>query len=81
MKVILRLQKGITTKAIDIPESCVRGDYRLPVHREMKAYLIGQIQDMITPETTQNKCLIFRWNRVDKWGNSNYPIMDLVDIY
>ena len=81
MKVILRIQKGFTTKTVNLPENLVRTEFRMPVHREMKIQVMREVQDMITPETTQNKCLIFRWNGKDTWGNSNYPIMDLVDIY
>lgn len=80
MKVKLRLQNGIITGSLDIPDHCLR-EYKIPVHREMKAHLIGQIQDMITPETTQNKCLIFRWDGKSKWGGNDHPIMDLVDIF
>lgn len=80
MKVKLRLQTGIVTGGyVEIPDKCL-GEYKLPIHREMKAHLIGQIQDMITPETTQNKCLIFKWDGKSRWGG-NYPIMDLVDIF
>ena len=81
MKVVLRLQHGVTTKTIDIPDNCVRTEFKMPVHRAMKAHLIGEVQDLITPETTQNKCLIFRWNRKDRWGSNDAPIMDLVDIF
>lgn len=80
MKVILRIQKGIVTKAIDVPENCVRTDYRVPIHRPMVAKFIGEIQDMASA-FPENKQLIFKWDRTSTWGNSAYPIMDLVDIH
>lgn len=36
MKVKLRLQNGIVTGAVNVPENCVRTMYKLPIHREMK---------------------------------------------
>lgn len=81
MKVKLRIQKGIITGPINIPDNCLYTEYRLPLHREMGAKLIGDVQDMITSATTRNKCLIFRWNQRDFWGSTKEPIMDLVDYY
>ncbi len=82
MKVILRLNKGITTKAINIPESCVRGDYRLPYTKEMTAALIGTVQE--AGARFSSPYLVFKWDRKSVWGNGNakepIPIMDLVDV-
>lgn len=80
MKVILRINKGITTKTIDIPERLIKTEYKVPFHKPMTSALFNQVQDLLTPETTVGKCMIFRWNGKDTWGSGS-PIMDLVDFY
>jgi len=82
MKVILRITGGITSKTIDIPERLVMTEFKVPLRPKMSlvSMIKEPMQEMITPETTQNKALIFRWNRKDKWGGK-LPIMDLEDYY
>ena len=80
MKVILRIATGITTKTLNLPEHIVRTEYKVPLYPPMKSALFNQIQDALTPESTHQKCLIFRWNGKDKWGSGS-PIMDLVDYF
>jgi hypothetical protein len=77
MKVILRIQKGIMTNSIDIPDNCVKIGYYLPFYRPMNAKFIGDAQDLIT-SSVMEKCLRFEWNGRDTLGN--YPIMDLIEV-
>jgi hypothetical protein len=82
MKVILRLNKGITTKTINIPESCVRTEFRVPWQKEMNAAQMGQVLELGAHFSQPH--LIFRWDRKSIWGNGKaeekIPIMDLVEV-
>lgn len=79
-KVILRFQGGILSQQIKIPTSCLKSEYKLPLNRKMGYMLIGEVQDLLNPETTQNKCLIFKWDGNSTWG-IKIPILDLIDYY
>ncbi len=82
MKVILRIRGGITTKTIELPKRLVMSEFKVPLIPKMNLALFSNesVQGLITPDSTQNKCLVFRWDRKSKWGSGS-PIMDLVDYY
>ncbi len=82
MKVILRLNKGITTKTITIPDNCVSTEFRVPWEKVMNAAQMGQVMELGARFSIPY--LVFRWDRKSIWGNGNaeqkIPIMDLVEV-
>lgn len=82
MKVILRIAGGITTKTLNISESLVATEFRVPIIKKMNLAIFQkeQVQELLTPESTKQKCLIFRWDGKSRWGSGS-PIMDLVDCF
>ncbi len=82
MKVILRITGGITTKTVYLPESIVMTEFKVPLYPKMSlvSFMKEPVQELLTPESTKQKCLIFRWDGKSKWGSGS-PIMDLVDYY
>lgn len=78
MKVILRINKGIMTRKVNVPDKCVATDFRVPVGEKIIAHNIGIISEY--PKVgVFPRYLVFRWDRISMAGGG-LPIMDLVDI-
>lgn len=77
MKAFLRLNKGLLTKKLNIPDICVRTDFRVPWTMPITANQIGDIT--IARATMNAHCLVFKWDKVSQDGNG-IPILDLVDV-
>lgn len=79
MKVFLRLNTGILTKSINIPDHCLRTEFLLPWAPPIKLADVSSIQEFSIAEFTV-PVMVFQWDRNSYWGNSGHPIMDLVDV-
>lgn len=79
MKAYLRINKGLLTKIVNIPDHCVRTDFRVPWDRKISANSIGEIAAAGAFLPPSVRCLVFQWDRVSK-DAADIPILDLIEV-
>lgn len=74
MKVFLRINEGVLTRKIDIPDSCLHTEFKLPYFPKVKLHAVNVAQSILRDE----KIMTFKWDFSTKL--QGIPVLDLTDI-
>ena len=76
MKVYLRINNGIKTRKINIPNGCLLSEFKVPYLPKISLSVINSAQDIMQ----KDKVLVFRWDGKSKESSEEIPILDLIEI-
>ena len=76
VKVYLRLNTGIMTRRIQIPEGLLRTEFRVPIQKLPNMAAVRTVAEFV-PDIP---VMVFRWDRKSTADPQHVPIMDLVGI-